>query len=224
MPDPAAGAELLAAIRAERGYTLSFHELLARADPDYLVAYRAFYRATTLDQRVLTAHDRELVWVAILSCAVADVGTIHVERALAAGVDVEECHDAITLTALAHTWPTYAFAAGGWSRFLHTDPLGRYLALVERNRGRLEPGPAHLALLAAHAVLRQEEPFVAHLRLALAAGQAEAAVAEALTYLCNPVGSNALQWATDTWFEAVRGGRLPAIDLLGHDPPRTRIG
>lgn len=222
MSEVTAGRDLLAAIRAERGYTLSFHELFARLEPEYLRAYQAYYRATTLTPRALPARDREIVWVAILSCAVADVGTIHVERALAAGASVEECNDAVSLAALAHTWPTFAFAARGWSRFLHTDPTARYLSLVDRGFGALDPPLAHLALLGAHAVLRQAEPFLAHLRLARDGGVSEAAVAETLTFLCNPVGSNAMQWATDTWFQALREGRLPPSDVFGHGPPDTR--
>src|SRR5258705_8228391 len=76
---------VLAAVKAKRGYLLTYHRMLAADDPALLAAYDAFYERLTLRPRVLTPQERELVWAALQVAAREAHGHIHMRRALAAG-------------------------------------------------------------------------------------------------------------------------------------------
>ncbi len=60
----------LEAIRTARGgYVLPHHGAMAAALPELHAAYEAMYRALTLEDRHLSAHAKEVVWLAIPSPA-----------------------------------------------------------------------------------------------------------------------------------------------------------
>lgn len=216
------GGPLLAAIRSERGYTLSFHEILARIEPAYLSAYADFYRAITLSSRTLTPVQRECVWISLLVAAREEVGTIHVDRAREAGVGPDEVDAFVALAAVADAWEALEFVAEAWDRGSAGGRAAAYLALVEAAAGGADPTTVDLALLAAQAARRRRAPFVIHLQRLVGRGVAEAAIVEALTYVQQPCGANSLLWATDLWLDALRGGELPASTLLGTGDFETR--
>ena len=223
-PDTSAAEELLAKIRGERGYTLSYHEVYARLEPKFLDAYAGLYRACTLDERFLTPAWREIVWVALLNGIREHVGSIHLERAATAGVSHEEMLAAIRLAAIAETWESLDFAFEWWQRYLGEEELTRtYLGMVERTSQPLEGPVVDLALAVVHGARRREEPFLLHLGRCLSAGVPEEQIGEALSYIMQPVGANTLLWATDLWLEALRDGRLPASEHLGRADFTTRL-
>lgn len=216
------GRRLLEGIREERGYTLSFHEILARLDPEYLVAYRDFYRAITLGERVLSPQQRETVWICLLVSVREEVGTIHVERARAAGVGEEEVAAFIGLAAVADAWDSFAFAAEHWSWLVEDRSEAGYLGIVTSVSDGLDPIAVELALLAAHAGRRRRRPFEIHLRRLHERGVSEAAIIEAITYVQQPCGANTLLWATDTWLDAMAEGVVPVGAPLADVPSGTR--
>ena len=217
------GDEVLARIRAERGYTLSYHEIYARLDPTFLEAYAGLYRACTLDERALPADRRETVWIALLNGIREEVGSIHLERAAAAGVDGDAVTAAVRLAAVADSWESLDFAFAHWQRFLTGQERDEeYLGLVRAAAQPLAEDLTDLVLMVVHAARRRGEPFLLHLGRCLGAGVPEDQVAEALSYVMQPVGANRLLWATDLWLEALRDGRLPPSAHLGRADLSTR--
>ncbi|MCL6648204.1 MAG: carboxymuconolactone decarboxylase family protein [Chloroflexi bacterium] len=214
---------LLEQLRAERGYLLSYHEVYGRLEPEFLQEYADLYRAFTLRPRFLTPRQRELVWTGLLTAIHEHVGSLHLERAVAAGVTAEELAAAVTLAGVADAWPSLAFGAQRWQQFIHAEVAQLYGALLEGGRGPIEPGTATLIVLVVQGARRREEPFVHHLRQLLDAGVPEIQIAEALSYLLLPVGANTLLWATDLWLQALRDGRLPESPTFGRADFRTRV-
>lgn len=217
------GEALLEKMRAERGYLLSYHEVYGRLDPTLLERYADLYRSFTLDRRFLDPRRRELVWVGLLAAIDEHVGSLHLERAVQAGVTSHEMAAAVSLAGVAGAWPTIAFAAGHWERFIEAGPEDLYAALVEVGRGPIEPELAELILAVVHGARRTVAPFVYHLGRALTAGIPEPEVAEAVSYLLLPTGANTLLWATDAWLAALRDGRLPESPTMGRAAFETRI-
>ena len=83
---------------AKRGYLLPYHRMLGASDPPLLAAYDALYTRLTLDQRVLTMVEREIVWVAWIATTREKYAYFHFDRATEAGMD----NDA---TATRWRWP-----------------------------------------------------------------------------------------------------------------------
>ena len=77
---------LLDVVRKKRGYVLTYHRLLYDIDPELLRAYDAFYTRFTLADKVLSPVEKETVWVALEVASRARVGTIHLKRAVKAGM------------------------------------------------------------------------------------------------------------------------------------------
>lgn len=217
------GDALLEKMRAERGYLLSYHEVYGRLDPTLLERYADLYRAFTLDRRFLEPRRRELVWIGLLAAIDEHVGSIHLERAVQAGVTPRDMAAALSLAAVAGAWPTIAFGAGHWERFVEARAEDLYAALVDAGRGPIEPHLADLILIVVHGARRTETPFVYHLGRALTAGIPEPEVAEAVSYLLLPTGANTLLWATDAWVQALRDGRLRESPTMGRAAFETRV-
>lgn len=213
---------ILERIRAERGYTLSYHAIYARLDPDFLDAYAGLYRACTLRSRRLTSRQREIVWICLLSAIREDVGSIHVERAQTAGVTSEEILAAVRLSGVADAWDGLAFAHGHWDRLLGGDLNDEYGRLVRAVAEPLDADLVDLALAVAHGAHRREVPLLLHLRRLADAGVDERDVAEAVSYILQPVGANTLLWVTDRWLEGLRSGALPPSASMGTAPFETR--
>ncbi|GGM62252.1 hypothetical protein GCM10011608_54250 [Micromonospora sonchi] len=212
----------IARIRAERGYTLSYHELYARTEPGFLDAYLRLYRRFTLDARHLSARERELIWVGLLVADEEAVGTLHVERGFAAGLTADEMSQAIRLAGVAAAWRPISFATRAWAHALPMDGIAQYRTLLAAAAPDLSTREVDLVAVVVHAVHQQEEPFLHHLDRLYAAGAEERDVAEAISYLLLPRGANALLWATDLWLSAIDSGRVtPAADLTGINT-RTR--
>ncbi len=207
-----AGEDALAQLRAEHGYLLSCHEVLGRLGPAVLDAYGDLYRTCSLSQRFLDQRQRELVLVGLLTACQGATGSQHLTRARAAGVRKQELAAAVTLAGVADAWPALAFAVQHWQSFLDSDVERLYLALVEAGRRPIEPELADLILLVAHGAHRRDAPFVYHLQRAIEAGLPETHLAEAVSYLLLPLGSNLAAVA-----QPIRDGFLAAHFALPVD-------
>lgn len=205
---------ILGEIRGERGYTLSYHELLARTDPDLLVAYRDMYRRFTIESRRLDTRRRELIWTALLTAIREYVGSVHIERATSAGVPIEDLRAAVRLAGASLSWGAVEYAHGNW-----TDLLGgasgpdEYRRVVAGCRSPISEVDADLILLVLAGARMAREQFLHHLERSVAAGLPEPEIVEAISYLLVPLGANIFLWATDTWLEAVRAGEVPAGEI-----------
>lgn len=217
--------DLLSVIRGERGYALSYHELLARTDPRMLLAYRQLYSEFTLQPRHLDDRRRELIWTGLLTAASEHVGSLHLERALAAGVEKRELRAAVRLAGVAEGWDALDFAHSRWGELLGSDdPVEGYDRLIVAARGDLEAEEAELVMLVCAGSRMCEAQFVAHLRRAYDMGIAEAEIVETVSYLLLPKGANTLLWATDLYLDQIRIGAITPGALLqeaSHDVRRS---
>lgn len=213
---------LLDTMRRERGYTLSYHEIYARTEPEFLARYADLYRAFTLDERILSPRERELVWVGILVADGERVGTLHLERALEAGITHEEIGDAVNVAAVAHGWPAMAFVDDAWTHTVEFSMWERYAALLERSAPLLTAREIELVATATQAALQHGPALLWHLQRLYAAGTPEAEIGEVVSYLLLPKGANTMLWATDLWLGAIADGTLVAGETLAGVNTATR--
>lgn len=214
-------SELLKTIRQRRGYVLSYHKVFARLDPEFMRVYDELYTMSLLEPRFLDARQRELIWVGIVSLAREEVGEIHLARARAAGVSAEDISAAVSLAGATRAWQPISFALAKWSAFLPDAGEEPYARLVDAARSPLDALSADLILVVLHAVEHQEAAFLHHLRRLLNSNFPETHIAEALSYLLQPVGANTLLWATDAWLRALSVGLLPPSAKLGDETSST---
>lgn len=209
--------ELLDRLRTERkGYLLSYHEIFARIEPSLLEAYAELYRRLNLTPRTLTEFDREFIWVGLLASIHEEVGSIHIERAIVAGMSSEEMLASIRCTGFADSWPTLEFSERAWSRFIGHRTIDVYAdGLGELAKG-VEMRIVHLTLMNIQGQRQRREAFDYHLLAALEAGATTAQVAEALSYLLVPIGANGFLWCTDRWLELMQEHGVPE-ELSGID-------
>ncbi len=201
--------EILSKIRDERGYTLSYHEIYARVEPELLAAYGELYRTVTLRPRSLEPGEREFLWVALLTSIEEFVGSIHIDRGLEAGMTHEQLVAAMRLAGIAETYGCLAFPAEHWgSRLPGYEPAVEYERLARSAADGVPETLMHLSLLTVQAAHRREEPFLHHLRRCYDHAVPEVEIAEALSYLLQPIGANGLLWATDLWLDALQAGTV----------------
>ncbi|MCS6800540.1 MAG: carboxymuconolactone decarboxylase family protein [Chloroflexota bacterium] len=206
---------LLERIQRERGYTLSYHIVYGHLEPTVLEKWGDLYRTLNLVPRRLTNREREIIWIALLTAQRQRVGSLHLDRAVAAGVPPEEMRAAVALAAAGDGWTALAFGAEHWAAWLQSSPEEQYQRLVDTVRGTIEPRLADLALLTVQAIHQRAGAFTYHLRRLHDAGAAEVEIAEALSYLLPTAGAPTLLWATDRWFDALRAGVLPPSPTFG---------
>lgn len=208
-------SQLLQAMSAERGYILSYHEILGKLEPDLLKKYGEFYRHLTLQSRFLSPGHREIVWISLLVTLRETVGDIHLKRASLAGLPPASIVAAVRLAAVGESWASLEFAHTDWSEYLiDSSAEDEYSAMVESGRGPIEGSVADLALLDVHAAGRRERPFLIHMERLYAAGVPSESIGEALSFLLIPAGANAFLWATDVWRDALLDGIAPSHDVL----------
>lgn len=204
------GAEVIAAVKAKRGYTLPYHRLFAAHAPDLLAAYDAFYEQLTLVPRVLTPADRETIWAALLAAVREVHGFIHMKRALAAGLTRDDIARAVMLAGVTESFTVADFSGREWSAWtLPSDLETRYLSVFDAARGSLPARIAHLSAAVAMGARRDRGGTVIHLREAFAAGATPAEATEGLSYMLIPCGGNTLIEAVAFWEEAASAGILP---------------
>jgi len=196
-------SDVLDMIQAKRGYLLPFHKMLAVHDPELLRRYDHFYEKMTLEQNVLTPFEKEFVWIAILAAAREGVGSLHLDRAKIAGLSRSEMEQAVSLAAMAESFPAFFFGIEKWGEWLHSEAIEKnYLELVEKSGQGIAPALVELAMLTAHGIRLDPVAFGIHLKRFFAFGGSTAQLSEALTYLFNPKGANMVLDVAAMW-EAV---------------------
>lgn len=204
--------KVLAQVEGKRGYRLSFHRMLAAADPELLAAYDAFYDRLALRARVLAARERELVWTALFASLREMLGTIHLKRAEAASVPREQIADAIAIAAAVETWPALVeFGHGQWSEWVgRSNAMQRYERIFNAACGAIEPAAAETMAIVCHAARRSLDGLKFHLPRAFKAGATRDGIAEGLSYLLLPCGGPALIEAVEAWAKCASEGCCPS--------------
>lgn len=201
----------LQAVRDRRGYLLPHHGLLAISDPALLERYDALYSAITLEDRLLSAHDREFVWLAILIAREERIATHHVERFRTAGGTDAEMQRAIGIAAFCLGVGAYGFVAAHWRPHApELDPRGAYLTALERVAGGRIDRLAHLAALVVHSATARHEALAWQIEAACADGVPEAELAEALSLAMFPASVPNFVHAARVWRDLIRDGRVAA--------------
>lgn len=198
----------LAAVRAKRGYLLPHHGLLAMVFPDLLAGYDAAYTAMALADRVLSHHDREFVWMAVLGATSEALATHHIAKLRAAGGTAATIEAAFAACAGAIGAAAYEFAARDWAAQLAPwAPGDAYL------RGVRQLAPlrlVHLAQCAVHVCRAQWDALGWQLAGAYADGVAEDEIAEAMTLAMFPGSVPRFVAACGIWRARILDGMLPA--------------
>jgi alkylhydroperoxidase/carboxymuconolactone decarboxylase family protein YurZ len=201
----------LAAVRAKRGYLLPHHGLMALAFPRLLEGYDAAYTALALDDRVLSHHDREFVWIAVLAATDERVATHHIAKFRTAGGTDAALGAAFTAAAFAIGAEAFDFAARDWSRQLAPfDPQSAYIAALRRVAPDAPMRLVHLAGLAVQACRARWRPFAWHLAAAYADAVPEEEMAEAISLSMFPGSVPRFVEACGEWRRLIVDGTLPA--------------
>lgn len=202
--------DILEILKAKRGYLLPYHRMLAAHAPELLARYDAFYEKLTLERNLLEPRWKEFVWIAILAAAREGVGSLHLDRAKAAGLTREEMETAVALSALSESFPAFRFGMEKWQGWLSPEALeDGYLALVTAAAKDVEPALVELALLVCHGTRQDERAFALHLRRFAQVGGTPAQLSEALSYLFIPLGANLLIEIVEIWLKVAQAEGLP---------------
>jgi alkylhydroperoxidase/carboxymuconolactone decarboxylase family protein YurZ len=208
---PEALAERLHAVRAKRGYLLPHHGLMATAFPRLLEGYDAAYTALALDDRILSHHDREFVWLAVLAATDEALATHHIAKFRDAGGGDAAIGAALAAAAMAIGAEAFDFAATRWARQLTPfDPRAAYLDACRRVAPGVPMRLVHLAQLAVQVCRARWLPFRWHLEAAYADAVPEDEIAEATSLAMFPGSVPRFVEACGVWRGMIAGGALPA--------------
>jgi alkylhydroperoxidase/carboxymuconolactone decarboxylase family protein YurZ len=208
-------AARLQAVRAKRGYLLPHHGLLAITSPAMLAAYDAAYTELALAPRVLSAHDREFVWLAILIATDEALATHHVAKFLAAGGTSAEVEAVLRLTAWAMGARAYRFVEAHWSAHLPgVDVAAAYAAALAASAGVVPARIAVPAAAAVHAAAGEWRLLELAIIEAYARNVPEMELAEALSLVMFPGSVPRFVEAAGVWLGLIRAGRVTPSPLF----------
>ncbi len=205
----------LTALRDKRGYLLPHHGLLALTAPALLTAYDAAYTALALDDRVLSHHDREFVWLGILIATDEEIATHHITKFRAAGGSDDTIRAVVSLTATVCGFRAYRFASHDWATH-----LGGIDFRADWNRAVLSAGQGadarlcHLTACAIQVCNGQWDGLRWQLHHAYADRVPEDELAEAISLTMFPGSVPYFVTAAGVWKDMIAAGDLPASDAF----------
>ena len=205
----------LTALREKRGYLLPHHGLMALTAPNLLTAYDAAYTALALEDRILSHHDREFVWLGILIATDEEIATHHITKFRNARGTDTEIRAAVSLTAMVCGFRAYHFVAWDWAKPLESidfraDWTRSILAAGTGAEARL----CHLTACAIHTCNAQWDGLRWQLQAAYDAGVPEDELAEAISLTMFPGSVPYFVTAAAIWKEMIANGELPASDAF----------
>lgn len=207
-------AARLEAVRAKRGYLLPHHGLMALTAPDLLAAYDAAYTALALTDRVLSYHDREYVWLAILIATDEAIATHHIPKFTAAGGTDAEAASALAVAATVCGFRAYGFVRDYWAGHLPGLDLEQlWRATVERAGVGADLRLVHMAACAVQVCNGDWKGLDWQIRAAYAAAVPEVDLAEAISLCMFPGSVPYFVEAAKVW------QRLIVADLVPASPP-----
>lgn len=204
------GASVLDAMFRKRGYLLSYHRMLGAADPKLLATYDALYTRLTLERRVLTPIEREIVWIALIAATREKYPSFHMDRAKKAGMSDEVIADSIALAAACEAFDALDFCRAHFAKWVPEERAARrYVRIFEVARGRIRPAIAEIAAVVCHASRRNAPGMGVHLARAFAAGARREQVAEGLSYVLLHRGGPTMIDAVNSWEKAAAEHGIP---------------
>jgi alkylhydroperoxidase/carboxymuconolactone decarboxylase family protein YurZ len=216
-PDLSSAEEVrrrLAEARQRRGYLLPHQGVMAAALPELQDAYPAMYRALTVGDRHLTLHEKECVWLAILTACQEHVGTHHVAMFRESGGANQQAQAILQVAALALGAPTvFGFVDDHWAEHFaleETAPL--YQSAIERicSTAQLDTNIGLLMALGVHTAFSHEWGIRTSLRLCYMCDVHEGKMAEAMSLALWPCGMNRFVTAAFIWRDLILSGKVPA--------------
>ena len=205
----------LQAVKAKRGYLLPHHGLLAVAAPELLAGYDAAYTALTLQKRYLSEHDKEFVWLVVLTATEEALATHHIRKFRDAGGSEADLQLAVRLAGWARSSGCFAFVANEWSgHFPGFDRQQAYRTGLHDLTARtsIGPGLVEMAMAAAHTCKRGWTELAWHIEGAYAAKVDEYQLAEAISYAMFPGSIPNFVDACGVWLELIRVGTVQASE------------
>jgi alkylhydroperoxidase/carboxymuconolactone decarboxylase family protein YurZ len=204
------GAKLLEEMFAKRGYLLPYHRMLAASDPQLLANYDALYTRLTLDQRVLTLAEREIVWVALIAATREKYASFHLDRAVQAGMDNEAISDSVAIASACEGFAALHFAQNAFTKWVpESRAMQRYAAIFEAARGDLPRAIAEVAAVVCFAAYRNPDGMRFHLARAFEKGARREQVAEGLSYVLLHRGGPTMIDAVGCWEKAAPELKIP---------------
>lgn len=200
-------------VRAKRGYLLPHHGLMAVSAPGLLDAYDAAYTALALDDRALSRHDREFVWLAILIATKESVATHHIPKFVEAGGTDKEIEATLALTAVALGVDAFLFVDRHWRRHLPgIEPRRLYLSALKQAGAGAKPHLVHLAAAAIHTCRAAWTPLEWQIVAAYEDKVPEADLAEALSLTMFPGSVPHFVEAARVWRDLVASRAVQASE------------
>lgn len=198
-------------VRAERGYLLPHHGLMATALPGMLEDYDRLYHSLALTPRHLDRVDHEIVWLTVLIAVNESLGTHHLARYRDAGGDPDRVPDIVNLAGFCRGATVWTFVADAWRPHLPDfDPRVSYASAFDRAAGRLDPAVAQLSALAAHACAGHWDLLRWQFLAAYGSGVDERGMAEALSLVAFPGSVPNFARAADLWRCLIADGEVSA--------------
>ena len=205
------GAKLLEQMFAKRGYLLPYHRMLGASDPQLLATYDSLYTRLTLDERVLTLAEREIVWVALIAATREKYASFHLDRAVQAGLDNEAISDSVALASACEGFDALHFAQNAFSKWVpESRAMKRYAAVFEAARGDLPHAISEVAAVVCFAAYRNPDGMRFHLARAFAKGARREQIAEGLSYVLLHRGGPTMIDAVGCWEKAATELKIPA--------------
>ncbi|MBU6378271.1 MAG: carboxymuconolactone decarboxylase family protein [Gammaproteobacteria bacterium] len=201
--------ERLAAVKAKRGYLLPHHGLMAVSSERLLNAYDQAYAALALEHKVLSVHDREVVWLAVLIATDEAIASHHIPKFMSDGGTMAEFEAIARLAAFAMGARGYVFLHEHWRAHLSGfDAAQAYRDGLLAAARPLSPRLTWLAVAPLHAA-RGDFTLVGHaITAAYAAGVPEAELAEALSIMMFPGSVPRFVEAAKVWLDLIRAGTV----------------
>ncbi len=207
-PDLDIGAKL-AALKAKRGYLLPHHGLMAVTSDKLLAAYDAAYTALALDMRVLSVHDREYVWLAILIATDEALASHHIPKFRKDGGSDAEVAAILRLTAWAGGAPAYGFVDRHWLAHLPGFDIDQaYRDALTHLAAGTDLRLAIMAVGAVHAARGDFDLLKRLIRLAYDHSVPEPELAEAISLMMFPGSVPYFVEAARVWLDLIRAGEV----------------
>lgn len=198
-------------IRAKRGYLLPHHGLMAITSPRLLDAYDAAYTAMALDDRILSHHDREFVWLAVLIATEEVQATHHIAKFRDAGGSDEEVEVILALAALSLGFGAYRFVDRHWRGHLATiKPHAIYLDTLRGVARDVPMRLIHLAAASVHVCKAAWDALELQIVAAYDAGVPEAELAEAMSLAMFPGSVPHFVEAASVWRGLIAARKVDA--------------
>lgn len=208
-------AARLQEICEKRGYLLPHHGLLAVMNPALLSAYDELYSRLALEQRQLSRHDHEAVWLAILLAMRESLATHHIARFRDAGGSDETFASILRLVACLEGVGVYDFVAKEWQDHLaELDMLECYLQDFRHAARGMDTRLAHLCASAVHATLGQRDALGWQIIAAYQNAVPETELAEALSLMMFPGSVPRFVRAAATWRHLILDGQVNASEAF----------